>query len=512
MILRPLEVSNLEYPIDICLLTYSAQSQELCENLGFVKRVKYIIDANAGKHGQVICHNHTISIVGYDILDTIDVSEFNFIITDDYYKEVFDTLCNMSVFKEFSGTIYYYLNEEGRIEESYRLQYENTPLENIIVFRSGPHMKEYVQGLDFSDNARILFEYMLSNQYNKKYKLIWIVKNPEEYTEKYSAVSNVEFLPAHWAISEDLEQRDAYYKVLSLAKFFFFTDAYGIGKYCRPGQVRVQLWHGCGFKSRFSNTSCQNRYEYMTVTGPLYAREHARVFGLRQNQILNTGIPKGDLVVDSGIEQETLCSMLQIPKAQHYILWLPTYRKAKAELKQTNGYDLHSTYALPLIENGEQLSQVNEYLKKTQTFLLVKLHPFQEDISVNELTFSNIIFLNNGKLLAQGLSINHIMGMTDALLSDYSSAAVDYLALDRPIGFCIEDIENYKADRGFIFEDIESYLPGVLLDSYDTLYGFLQDVLQNKDTELQKRKALRLEMNAFSDGKNCERILDVLGI
>ena len=32
-------------------------------------------------------------------------------------------------------------------------EYTNKPLENIIVFRSGPPIREMINGLDYSDNA-----------------------------------------------------------------------------------------------------------------------------------------------------------------------------------------------------------------------------------------------------------------------------------------------------------------------------------------------------------------------
>ena len=36
----------------------------------------------------------------------------------------------------------------------------------MILFRSGPHASAYIKGMDFSDNARALFEYMIQYQMN----------------------------------------------------------------------------------------------------------------------------------------------------------------------------------------------------------------------------------------------------------------------------------------------------------------------------------------------------------
>lgn len=513
----------------IILITYSSHSVEFIDLHNIKSSVICIIDANSGKHGRVTICNKEILVTGFDILDQLrnseshnnhiedpnlqlfgNISDYTFIITDDYFHEVFNKLANHPAFANYKGDIYYYLNKECQTEIEYRRKYKGHHLESIIVFRSGPHMKEYVPGLDFADNAKVLFDYMLKHNYNQKYRLIWVVKNPNDYEPLYRDYENVEFI-SEPTMDYEIEH---YYRTISLAKFFFFTDAYGIGKYARDDQVRVQLWHGCGFKSRLSNISCADRYEYMTVTGPLYAKEHARVFGLRDEQILLTGIPKGDEVI-AGIDaasQKCIRDVLHIPMAAGYILWLPTYRKAQSSLKQSNGYELLSEYNLPLVDSYKDLEALNEQLRDDNLILLIKLHPFQENIKNSKDTFSNICFINNEDLLKSGISVNRIMGMTKALISDYSSAAVDYLALNRPIGFITEDIDSYKADRGFIFDAIEEYLPGMLINNSKELAQFINAIALGTDTTYEKRNRLLLKMNCYSDGNNCKRIIKTLGI
>ena len=53
-----------------------------------------------------------------------------------------------------------------------------------------------------------------------------------------------------------------------------------------------------------------------------------------------------------------------------------------------------------------------------------------------------------------------LIGISDGLLSDYSSVAVDYLLLDRPLGYVLADYNIYKEKRGFVFEDPLEYMPG----------------------------------------------------
>ena len=96
-------------------------------------------------------------------------------------------LCCLLEKDEAVERVYFFANRETEYELAYRARYGMWPLEDIIVFRSGPHAGGYVKGMDFSDNARALFEYMLSAGLNGKYKLVWVVRNPEEFQsyEKY---------------------------------------------------------------------------------------------------------------------------------------------------------------------------------------------------------------------------------------------------------------------------------------------------------------------------------------
>ncbi|MBQ5849698.1 MAG: CDP-glycerol glycerophosphotransferase family protein, partial [Lachnospiraceae bacterium] len=399
--------------------------------------------------------------------------------------------------------------KETEYEEYYRNLYKDSALENKIIFRSGPHLSSYLPGMDFSDNAKALFEYMLKNNYNEKYELIWFVKNPDEYQE-YTANKNVSFIALKWSVSDEKEKRDAYYRALCLAKYIFFTDAYGIARNCRADQIRVQLWHGCGFKTRLNFSPCSKRYEYMTVTSELYADIHSKVFGLQRSQLLITGCAKEDWLFQT--EEMDYFKELHIPNADKYIFWLPTYRKADDVLAQRNGYELNQETGLPIVDTQEKVKLLNTFLAEKGIVLVIKLHPYQNREKIVLDSCSNIILLDNGQLNQLGIHINHLLGRADALISDYSSAAVDYLLLDRPIAFMLDDVEEYESSRGFVFDNIRDWLPGEEIFSFDDLLIYLEDIAEGKDSSRKKRHVLTKRMHANCDGNNCRRIVEALGI
>lgn len=490
----------------ICCYERSEQHlKELCDRYDIWDRLCIIAEENKRRQGT--CGLLALPVVDPDELTRVDWSTHLLVITSDYRQEAYEKL--EALLGDALDTVYYFLNQEEEYEEYYRDFYKDKPLENLIVFRSGPHASAYVKGMDFSDNARALFDYMLEQGCNKTYRLVWLVKNPEEFS-RYRGVPNVEFLSFDWPASNDEQERKRYYHALCLAKYLFFTDAYGFARNCRKDQVRVQLWHGCGFKTRVNFVRCEKRYEYTTVVSELYGRIHQDIYGLRADQILITGYAKEDwLFQPPGPDYK---SRLGLPDGRKYIYWLPTFRTAGEQLAQLNERPLDAETGLPVVDTWEQMEWLNNVLRQEDIILVIKLHPFQDRSAVGSVKYSNTILLDNEQLFQEDIPINKLLGTADALISDYSSAAVDYLLLDRPIAFLLEDVESYETSRGFVFSPIREWLPGMEVDSFEGLLSFVGEIAAGIDSSGEKRRKLREQMHAFRDGQSCRRILRALDI
>lgn len=444
----------------------------------------------------------------------------SFIILSDYFRECFDKLYKQGdggVRKDGVGKtvhtrhpyIYYFADRETEIELSYRELYQNRHLENLIVFRSGPHASSYVKGMDYGDNARALFEYMLEEGCNCKYELVWLVKNPSEYAYISEEYENVRFLSFDWSVSEEKQKRDAYYRALCLAKYIFMTDAYGFCRNARKDQIRVQLWHGCGFKTRINFTRCEKRYEYNIVVSEVYKKIHQEIYGLREDQVLVTGYPKNDWLFHPDTDWK---KKLNVPEAGHYIFWLPTFRRAVGQLEELDEKAPEGQTGLPIVRTMEELGRLDGFLKAKDAVLIIKLHPFQDISCIYQEGMANIVLLDNGMLVEKNLQINQILCAADGLISDYSSAAVDYLLLDRPLAFTLDDVEAFERSRGFVFDPIRDWLPGNEIYSYEEFTDFIGDVAEGRDKNKRKRRILAGRMHRFFDDRSSKRVLDALGI
>lgn len=480
--------------------------QELCDKYDVLPRIAGAFDSSPRNQGEKIFRGKKISVLPLAKINHLS-SEALLIITDDYFAEVYEALKS---YGEDLGDIYYFVNQDTAYYLAYKEKFKDSPLKNILLFRSGPHASAYIPGMDFADNARALFEYMLQQGWTDKYQFVWLVKNPQEYSARYQQYDQVNFLPWDGAVSEDIEVRESYYEALCLAKYIFFTDAYGFARHARKDQIRVQLWHGCGIKGRAFFSLCENRYEYTTVIGDMYARLHAKDYGLRAEQVLVTGYPKDDWLFHPCKNWQ---DKFHIPQAAKYIFWLPTFRAAAVEgLAKLTVQEGTGETGLPIVRSAAMLRELNSTLQAKNVVLLIKLHPFQKREAVSAEAMSNIRFLENEDLRRHDVQINELLGHADALISDYSSAAVDYTLLDRPIAFTLDDCEDYKNSRGFNWPNVLDYLPGEEIYDFADFLAFVSAVTEDRDLCREKRRKLRSLFHKYTDDQSAARVVKILGL
>ena len=99
--------------------------------------------------------------------------------------------------------------------------------------------------------------------------------------------------------------------------------------------------------------------------------------------------------------------------------------------------------------------KLNDLLIKKNELVILKPHPMAViDKALPEL--SNILFINEDWLCNSSLTLYELLSLSDSLWTDYSSVAVDYLLLKRPIILIMSDFQSYKSTRGFtsVAEDI----------------------------------------------------------
>jgi CDP-glycerol glycerophosphotransferase len=288
------------------------------------------------------------------------------------------------------------------------------------------------------------------------------------------------------------------------AKYTFFTHSFAVRR-CPASVESVNVWHGMPVK----------RVGWMTESGPLlpivkYALATSPFWQVVVQESLRptvgtfvTGLPRNDRLVlgDRGV----LRRMGYPPESgARLIAWLPTYRYEWAR----GGLRTHCFHVLGL--EADELREINDLLEKQNAILVVKRHPLAERVKTPEL--SRIRYINDEWLDEGGHTLHELLGESCALVTDVSSAYVDYLVLDRPIVHYFPDIEQYGHARGYSFEPIQEYLAGPIVDDPAGLAEALSAILQGKDTHAKQRRNVRELFHEPLGGSAAERVVSALGL
>lgn len=348
---------------------------------------------------------------------------------------------------------------------------------------------------DFDMNGGAFYDYLLKNGYTEKYKIVWMLRNsvPKEFPENVIGFNM--FKP---------NLRKSYY--LCTAKYM--TSDHHIINRERRGQIACYLTHGpVGLKACKGKTVIPENMDCVLTPSEFLSPIMADQLGIPcPNSIQHIlGFPMHDVFYN---DEEG--DLNRITKRKYYkvILWMPTFRKSVDFNRNDSMSDL--PLGIPILRSQESCERLNAFLRKENVLLIVKIHPMQDLTTVKIYGLSNIIVLDANSVKKLGVDNYRLMKDVDALISDYSSAAYDFLHADKPIGFTVDDANEYKL--GLIFEDPVPYMPGHIIYNQEDFMQFIDDVASGKDKYKDERKKIFDLFFKYHDGNSCQRLVDYLGL
>jgi len=291
---------------------------------------------------------------------------------------------------------------------------------------------------------------------------------------------------------------------LLTAKYVFFTHSFAMHRFPKS-VVSVNVWHGMPVKRVGWMTELGWQLplaKYSVATSPFWAAVVQESL-LPHAGTLVTGLPRNDrlLLGDRGVLRALGHAH---GSGLRMIAWLPTYREeGKGQAART-----HSSHVLGL--SAESLGEVDRLLGSHSALLVVKRHPLAVQEDTPEL--NHIRYLTDEWLDERGLTLHELLGESCALVTDVSSAYVDYLILDRPIVHHFPDMEVYGLSRGYSITPIGDYLAGPVVADLAGLAEALSALLAGKDTHREQRRRVRALFHEHLDGSSAERLVRALGL
>ena len=275
----------------------------------------------------------------------------------------------------------------------------------------------FYSNLGFRDNVKAMYDYLIEEKFNMGYKFVVSINDYEDY--KDNAPENVTFVNNKEGI-----------KYFMKAKYAFYC----FGKYpIKPSkkQTVVNLWHGMPLKKIGNMESGLEKIDYnfftdIVSTSELFNPILMKSFNCNEKQVIITGQPRNDEM----FKENPIMDGAVRRGADKVILWLPTYRNEEKD------------FPTPVLTERQAL-ELNEMLKLRNAKLIVKIHPLQK-LSGEMKKYSYIEFVTQEQLNKSEMTVYSLLRAADALITDYSSVYFDFMMLDRPIGFTVDDIEEYK--------------------------------------------------------------------
>lgn len=359
-----------------------------------------------------------------------------------------------------------------------------TPLNSILPKRDTILI---YSNLGFRDNVRSLYEYLIAHHYNDKYR---IVCSLDDYANYPQDVPNVQYVSNVLGL-----------KYFLSSKYVF----YSFGKYpIKPAsnQVVVNLWHGMPLKTvgnlekGFENVD-YHYFTYTIATSPMFADIMSRSFNCPLDSVLLTGQPRCDVLMSNRVPTEST------------ILWLPTYRNS--DRLGSNNSQLAHGFDFPIVESTSQLETLNSTLRSLGYKLVIKPHPMQ-NVTMSLGEYSNIIVQTQKDCDEQNVTIYDMFLRSSALITDYSSVYFDYLLLNKPIAFTMDDFNQYEDSRGFSMPNPTSLMAGDRIYTFSELLDYVRDVAHGVDRFSKERAEVNRLVNSHQSACASKSILDTVGI
>lgn len=290
---------------------------------------------------------------------------------------------------------------------------------------------------------------------------------------------------------------------IARSRYVFIDDYTPVFNFIDPGEdvTLTQIWHaGVGFKSvgyaRFGlkgspdpYNSAHRRYTYALVGNEHLRRIYSEVFGIEEEALLATGMPRLDHFLDEKVEEEyreEMADKFPWSAKGRVIVFAPTFRGTG----QRTAY-----YPYDEID----MDRLYRMCVETDTYFVFEMHHFirkRPDISAE---YADRIFDLSDE------SLTKLFFIADVLVTDYSSCFYDYLLLKKPVVFFVPDKTSYSLIRG-VQRSIDEMAPGVVCDTFDE---FL-DVLRTRHYETVSPHPSSIDRAAERSGLASDRAIDTI--
>lgn len=307
---------------------------------------------------------------------------------------------------------------------------------------------------------------------------------------------------------------------LLLTDVFLSASVYGKGP---PTSLRINISHNQPTKFEAYPKEHLRNYNVHFLTGPLHREQYEHMFELHEMdlsgvRLVNVGYPKSDALLQGRHDRQQVLEELGLDPARKTVLYAPAW-DAGGSLR---------CFGEEVIEQLLTLGDVN---------VVVKLHPisYTESSSPNfEWYAGGVNWVERFRRFESDPRFRHVTSFqvdpllvaSDVLVTDFSSVALEFMVLDKPVIYldCPEYFEKtlrhpaYNSDPDYVRNDPRANAgrhAGVVVEHFTGLALAARGCLAQPEAGSEKRRQLAATL-LYNPGRGAEiaatTILEMLGI
>lgn len=262
----------------------------------------------------------------------------------------------------------------------------------------------------------------------------------------------------------------------------------------KAGNVIVQMWHAsCALKqfgwqtvdrpagssrATASIMKMHRNYTYVMASSRKTAEIYCRAFRVPADRIIYSGMPHfAELVSSASDAKEKILECYPQMKAKEIVLYIPTFRKNRTI----------------------QTDKLAGVLDHNRCSLVVRPHALSSAAVNNDSVFTDNIFSTYDWIKA-----------ADAVITDYSSLAVEAAIAGKRLYFYTYDLQTYEAETGLNIRFDEEPIGKYAADSADKLASVMNEPYDYKALEQFRKEYVEVNpetpvddfMNFFEEAVN----------
>ena len=364
----------------------------------------------------------------------------------------------------------------------------------------------FISQPDFGCNPYALWKYINDNT---KHETAWIVR--EKYVYENLCERGINCAMYDTMLGNKLLKR-ASFVVTNATAHYIFLPKYENARF-------VCLWHGSGIKAHdYSNPNLPQQQiaildDFNHKTDLLcvhslddrYRLSSLLHFDMRKCVV--TGQPRLDNVIKSnGRQMLNNLFSADFSRYEKLFFFAPSVR---ANTFMSAG-KIFSDNIFRLSDYSDD--EMSEFLVSNNAAMVYKFHPAEQksfatlDFQINEHCYA----LTDRALFDANIRYTDILNAFDALITDYSTIAFDFLLLDRPIIYLVPDFSKYYAEQGFAFNNVEDYMPGSKAEDFSSLLSALQDSITEPCKYAKERAFVIKQRFDYADEHSAERVYNAI--